>query len=455
MSSFPFHEAALLRAAERLDALRRAGPLRSSLPGLRHLVREVVVVTSSSRGGSTVLAEVFRRAGGLLNFSAEINPFLLLAGLAHPESGSGSDRLDASHLALADRLEILDRQLVQDCGHPWHTLEGEAELEQFAADLAWRLTLQWPLETFTVNELRAATTATMGELVSSWGWLPGRFEDPAPFHLLLLLRLRPAHPCLDPYYYDLPAELIRRVAPELPVPSGPPSPVLIEEPPFVTVQPFLRATGDELSSRPLVIKTPSNCYRLDFLRGFFSEARFRILHLTRNAAASINGLMDGWRHRGFFSHRLPVTLEISGYSDSEGDWARHWWKFDLPPGWEALTARPLPEVCAFQWRSAHQAVLEFVERSGCDSRRLRFEDFIDPAGREAWARRLLDWLGPGAMATGPAVLTERLPVTMATEPPRPRRWQGRAELLRPVLESEAILRTMERLDYEREPASWS
>jgi diaminohydroxyphosphoribosylaminopyrimidine deaminase/5-amino-6-(5-phosphoribosylamino)uracil reductase len=66
---------------------------------------------------------------------------------------------------------------------------------------------------------------------------------------------------------------------------------VIEEPPFVTAAPWEPPTRDDLRCLPLVVKTPSNCYRLDALRALFPSARFRLIHLVRNAASSVNS----WR----------------------------------------------------------------------------------------------------------------------------------------------------------------
>src|SRR2546421_2354328 len=80
----------------RLATLRRLrGP---AVPDFSLRVRELVVVASSSRGGSSMLAETLRESSALLHLHAEINPFLRLVGLTFPESGSGSDRLDAGHV---------------------------------------------------------------------------------------------------------------------------------------------------------------------------------------------------------------------------------------------------------------------------------------------------------------------------------------------------------------------
>jgi hypothetical protein len=223
----------------------------------------------------------------------------------------------------------------------------------------------------------------------------------------------------------------------------------------VVVHPWLPADAASLATRPLLVKTPSNAYRLPFLRALFPRARLRVLHLCRNAAASINGLYDGWRYRGFFSHRLDEPLDIAGYSDVFPEWGRRWWKFDLPPGWRAWTRRPLVEVCAFQWRSAHEAIL--AGKGLCDDYlAVRFEDAVGPlAARRALFERVSDWMGVPLESRLLGVLERGLPPIMATARPRHRRWYEKAELLEPVLGSSEIRDTMERLGYEDDPRHWT
>ena len=86
-----------LRAAlSRLDDARGPG-----IPDFCAGVREVILVASSSRGGSSMFTEMLRGLPGLLHFRGEINIFLLQACLTWPATGTGSDRLDAGMLAEA------------------------------------------------------------------------------------------------------------------------------------------------------------------------------------------------------------------------------------------------------------------------------------------------------------------------------------------------------------------
>ena len=89
-----------------------------------------------------------------------------------------------------------------------------------------------------------------------------------------------------------------------------------------------------------------------------------MLHLIRDPVASVTGLMSGWLHHGFHKHRLPDgALAIERYTLPDRPWTTAWWKFDLPPGWDRYTHRSLEEVCAFQWISANEHILRWVERN--------------------------------------------------------------------------------------------
>lgn len=431
----PMSAEALPAAPTLADVRARVASIREQAgihadPARAARLRDVVIVGSSSRGGSSIFAELLRRSPALLHLRAEVNPFLVLAGLA----GHGpSDALTATD-AHDERARALLAELSLEVGTPADALDGEADVARFAAELACRLVLQWPTERITLGPVRRALDDAMAE---------APVDSPA-FFALFLRGVRRAWPAVDPRAYDLDRALITRLFPHLGPYAGP-GPLVVEEPPYVCIRPWRLATDHELATRPLVVKTPSNAYRLPFWRALLPDARVRLLHLTRNVAASVNGLYDGWRFPGFYSH--PVGgLQIHGYSDVFPEWGRRWWKFDLPPGWEELRARPLEEVCAFQWRSAHTALL-----AGGPAHRLRFEDLVgEPLARATAFAGLEEWLGVGLRD----VHLAELPPVMATARPRARRWFARAGLLGPVLDDPRNLSLMERLGYAPDPDTW-
>ena len=53
-----------------------------------------------------------------------------------------------------------------------------------------------------------------------------------------------------------------------------------------------------------------------------------------------------------------------------------------------MTRAPLAEVCALQWRSAHEAALQ-AAAEGFDRHAVRYEDLVGPPERRAAAARAL------------------------------------------------------------------
>lgn len=414
-------------------------------------VREVVVVASSSRGGSSIFTEILRHSPELVHLKGEITPFLNLAGLGAGESGYDSDRLEAEVTGVDNRIKlaILERELARDLGvnRPVDLREPEA-LARFRGDLLWRLTCQWPEIVIEAEFLTAALNLTLAELQRLHGWRPGSFADPQLFQILLLARLRAHYPRINPWYYDLAPALIRRHCPEARINPAPPSGLIIEEPPFVAIAPTHPATAALAAGQPLVIKTPGNAYRLPFLRTLFPKARFRVLHLMRHPAEAINGLVDGWLYHGFFAQHLPGRLRIRGYSDRFPGWGKSWWKYDLPPGWPEWAERSLVEVCGFQWRSAHQSTLDYLAASGVEHLRIRFEAALgNPAERQRTFSEVGNWLGIDPTPPITAALGN-LPPVMATGQPRQNRWFQKAALLEPVLTERNIRRLAADLGYD-------
>jgi hypothetical protein len=442
-------------ALERLAFLNKArGPAVSDF---WQQVKDVVIVASSSRGGSSIFTEILRQSSELIHFRAEVNPFFVLAGLTYSQNGFQSDVLDEAHAQpyYREHLAILEREMSLDAGI---TMKGAcldfATFQRFRHDFAWRILIQWPQIPLTIDLLYSLIEETFAELYQSKGWKEGEFKDTQLFHVIFLQKLRSHYPQVNPYYYDLNPGLIKAYFPGLQPCYHPPSSFMIEEPPFVTISPWRRIPEEKLKNYPLVIKTPSNVYRFSFLRKIFPKARLRILHLVRNPAAAINGLYDGWRYHGFFSHRVSRPLNMVGYSDHFPEWATHWWKFDLPPGWEDWTAQPLEKVCAFQWRCAHEAILNFLETQSVEAFRISFEDVLGPLEvRRERFKDLAEWLGVSAEPLLDTICGE-MPMVMATSQPRQRRWFQKVKLLAPLFSSPPIQEMTYRLGYELDQEKW-
>lgn len=123
-----------------------------------------------------------------------------------------------------------------------------------------------------------------------------------------------------------------------------------------TIRAVVRARNTLLPRRSairLVEKTPENCLRLPFLLDLFPDAS--VLYLTRDGRSNVNSLIEGWMQPHLFpGYRVPAQLSIPGYS-------RDRWAFTLIPGWRDLVARPLEEICAWQWIRCNEAVLAHRE----------------------------------------------------------------------------------------------
>lgn len=400
-------------------------------------IQEVILVVSSSRSGSSVFDEMLWLSGSFARLPGEINPLLRLMRLTWP--WKESDALDAAD-GTPSAVARLRRIIASEVEFPGAQDEVRFTDTHFSERLFRRLLLQWPCENIAKEEVIEASVEAAERVTGS------PFRDVFPHHHIflvhLLSRLRGCHPSLNPYYYDLSPKLVASIAPDISVPMGPPGPVVIEEPPFISLQPRHNAGHSRRAmATPLVIKAPSNAYRLNFLTRLFGSARIRFIHLTRNPAASINGLRDGWRFHGFHSNFVGSCLRPSAVN--RGD--QGWWKFDLPPGWQAVAGASLEQICGFQWMAAQRTISEALESGRQNVFRVRFEDVITNFSNcPDQLSALRTWLATDEFANS---MVQSLPPVMMTHPPRPGRWRANAAVLRDVLSDASLQQAAARLGY--------
>lgn len=414
--------------AARLAGLRERRA-QQGFPDLCGEVRDLVVVCSSSRSGSSLFGNILRRSSDLVTTSAEINPHLTI-----PVLGLGLDLLtDPSPVcAVGDGRRVAQEELSLDLGHAANQVPPKI----LADHVAWRLTMQWPSEPIDPDRV--------GRWLADADVASGSRQE-----LLetVLARARPAYPSVDPHRYDTSVGSLDAV----PRPDGPPAEPVIEMTPFVAPRPWAPATVDDVRTSPTVLSTPRNAFRLPLLRSLFPNARLRVVHLTRNPAASINGLRDGWRSPDFWTCRVPEGLRIAGHGDRHPE-SGDWWCYDLPPDWRAWTDATLEQVCAYQWWSAQEATVTASEALGVERYVVRFEDVVDDARRHRTLRALAGWLG---IDPDPIVGREELPVVMATRPPRPARWRDHEQELADVLADRRVVGWAEELGYGTDRSGWS
>jgi hypothetical protein len=145
---------------------------------------------------------------------------------------------------------------------------------------------------------------------------------------------------------------------------------------FESVFPMITRRSSADVEKRLLEKTASNCFRLAYVNEVFPDAK--IIYPTRDGRNNVNSLINAWRHtERFFTYDVPQQLHIEGYT-LDG------WKFVLPPGWKDFTNRTLAEVCAFQWRACHEAMLSEIRKDKYSGRvlRIRLEDLVARPGEQ-------------------------------------------------------------------------
>ena len=168
----------------------------------------------------------------------------------------------------------------------------------------------------------------------------------------------------------------------------------------------------------LLEKTPKNALRIPFFDALFPDARF--VFLWREPEENISSIIDAWRAGGWVTYP-----QLPGWDGP--------WSLLLPPGWQSLKGRPLPEIAAYQWATTNRTIMDDLERIPADRRHVvRYSDFLaDPAavirGVCAFADLEFD-----------AALTERtggdLPPSRHTlPPPEAGKWKKNAAEIEPLI----------------------
>ncbi len=403
-------------------------------------LRKVALVVSASRGGSSALAEWLRTKNGLISLDGELRPLLRLSGIDDDHSDS-----DCIGEVEPERIHLLRRLIAGALGAP-----ADSGLPFDAEDMIARssktIALQWPglLDEGRVEDI-------VRNSLSRIGWSSAADYDSCRLMVEIIRDLRALDASICPYRYDLPSRLVTTHFPDARRPDGPIERRAHEETPFVLPRLTRPLSRWDIASGTVVIKDPGNAFRARLLRQIFPKAEFRVIHLVRNPAASINGLIDGWNHWNFFSRRLPGQLSIRGYSD-RFPWGRDWWKFDLPPGWREYRDAPLGHVCGFQWGAVHRAIIDEFSGMGRSYIRIKFEDFIDQTHRGSALRlQLADWLGIHCPEDQLAPPRE----VMVTHPPKPARWRTRAAEIHEYVEFSRRILDARELGYGGADSEWT
>lgn len=362
---------------EHLSRLRPAGDGGETTRASR--VRRVCVLVSSSRGGGSVTAEMLQWQGAecdvwgrrILSLPGEEKPHLILAGLAYPARSERYDDLEAPD-ACASAVEGLLNEVSSEIGYPaaqtsdWHL---------YASQLYRRLLLQWPFEMIRLHP-EAVTCSIADTLLRAF---PEGYRDTPDNRRRVLDCCVSCFPFIRSSFYD--CGILRNTSDARLLAHGAWS---YEEPPFVLPPPWHHASAAEVECGTLLLRDPSNAWRLPFWRVTFPTQDIRLLHLVRDVAESVQGLCDGWNYVfGFQTLPSDLPLRISGYSNHvtsvETAWKRFRLNFSVDRQLSELLLtdrRPmeLAHVCSMQWRFAHERILADASILSLPRLQLQFSD---------------------------------------------------------------------------------
>lgn len=408
-------------------------------------IKKVLFIASASRSGSSLMFELVKRYPDVISTNGETVPFYKLSEMASDENAS--DEISESEVTDEQTAFFLN-EISQDM-HFYHqkAVLDECERKSYAYQLALRFVMQWPMIPFDCEELLDC----IHRIIES-DFAEEMIFDKDVLILKIIEKLRGKYSEINPYYYDISPTKIETLYPEIEKPSGPPnSSLLIEEPPFLVIDPMIRMDPDQIRTSYLLMKEPVTSYRLELIKKIFSHAEFYWIHLTRNPAGCINGLMDGWLDRGFFSFNIKnynnKRLNMRGYSGMDR-WSENWWNFDRPPGWEDVVNQSLAEVCAFQWLGNNQAIMKGLKQEK-NKITIKYEDILSLDKRKTAFKQIEDFIGANVPLSDIMDLNS-LPVIQGTKKPQKYRWKERETEILQVLDNAFLLELAETLGYKKD-----
>lgn len=193
-------------------------------------------------------------------------------------------------------------------------------------------------------------------------------------------------------------------------------------------RPAAGAAGAEVASLRFLEKTPKNALRIPFLDAAFPDAQF--IFLWREPRGNLASIIEAWKAGRWVTYR-----GLDARADP--------WSLLLPPGWQAMRDKPLPEIAAFQWESANRIALDDLEK--LDRSRwttVTYEDLV--AQPRAVVERLTRFIGIEMDAGLERRLSAPLPPSKQTNTPAaPDKWRLHQQEIEALLP--ALQRTIDRL----------
>ncbi|WP_227380944.1 sulfotransferase [Haladaptatus halobius] len=359
----------------------------------------VLLIVTAPRGGSSLLFDILRHHEGTCSLDGEHDRWYTLNGICYP--AFESDVLPADFESF-DRKKLLT-DLLAEVG----ATERSGDRTHRVDNTLIRLPLQFPNRDLPYKQIheKLLEGESLNEILEGFG--------------------------IPPLQYDEYAEQDA---------SSPFKTETIEDRPFVSSHSHKRGLTADDFERTLVLKASGDAYRLPWIREqLFPETDVKVVHLTRNPAASINGLYDGWRlNRGFQTYNVD-DLNLEGYNGSL-------WCYDLPPAW--VSKGKLIDVCLMQWAQAHRHILDGRDAFE-DVLRVRFEDLLTDTS--STIKKIVEFADLGESA----LLSENVEdpnKVMTTKEPRHARWRDREDLVKSALNraDETYTEVVEELEYTEE-----
>lgn len=340
----------------------------------------VLLITTAPRGGSSLLFDILRHHEETCSLDGEHDRWYTLNGVCYPTLKSDIVPADFESF---DREKLLTN-LLAEVG----ATDRSGDRTHRVDNALVRLPLQFPDRELPYEEIRNALLdgSSLDELLREFGLSPLQYDE----------------------YADRDAD-------------SPFKTETIEDRPFVSSHRYKRSLTADDFERTLVLKASGDAYRLPWIRNqLFPETNIKLVHLTRNPAASINGLYDGWRlNRGFQTYDVG-DLDLDGYDGSL-------WCYDLPPGWSRQGK--LIDICLLQWVQAHHHILD-SRNSFENVLRVRFEDILTDT--RSTVEEVVEFadLGESSLISESVEAPNKV---MTTKEPRNARWRDREDFIQSAL----------------------
>jgi hypothetical protein len=407
-------------------------------------LRRLILVLGGPRCGTSALRSLLARHGLVAALPGEHRPYLTLLGHNFPDHGGEGECDDTGILPDCERHELLDMIFVSaQAGAPLDH-PNPREIERFALEWALRLPLQWPELDLDPARVVDAITAVTGRHVAS-----GHSCATSAFDCLLLRALTQLDGGINPACYDIDPTFLNHFPGYVLKPTRPSSSVIVEITPFVLLRPR-RIKGIDCGVEALVLKCSSDPYRLKTLRALFAEWDTIVIQLTRNPLASINGLLDGWHHHGFWQHDLGFIRSVPS--------TRRWWSFDLIDKWHQMVAGPTLDIAAAQWLDPNSRISAAAVNPEANEtwHRVAFERFIE--GHHARSSMVKELVAAARLPVDAAIHDATFVPTVVnrTIDPRVGRWRERANELLPLLNRMELSTLAHQLGYPMDSVGcWS